>query len=348
MQMEMGVDRVVKTASTAEERSRLRDEAEVLRRAAHPGVVRVVAFTEGRLELERVGGGSLASRGDEPLEVTAGWGAALATTLADLHDVGCTHGSIDAGHVLFDADGRPVLCGFGRAAGGTGSEWQERVRRDVSALATLIRERLPPGAPRKLARALSKAAGGGGVGARRLARLLVEEVPGARIGAGGGVTGGGAPQRVRARRVAPRRRVAFAAVAAAVAGVSALVAVVASRAGGQPPAAPQVLAPPGLAGRYSLTVEEGERARVVTGDWTCSAPAERYPAVLDAASGAVWVFVAWPAPGRPLRGRLVARVAGATGLSVRKGPGGCDHLVVRRGAGAAVVVPAMPGLGRGG
>ena len=39
--------------------------------------------------------------------------AGAASTLADLHELGITHGRIDASHVLLGDNGRPRLCGFG-------------------------------------------------------------------------------------------------------------------------------------------------------------------------------------------------------------------------------------------
>lgn len=73
-------------------------------------------------------------------------GAALATTLADLHEIGVVHLAVEPEHVLIDGDGRPVLCGFGSAryACATSPEgWHqfgEWCRNDVMALAKLLAE----------------------------------------------------------------------------------------------------------------------------------------------------------------------------------------------------------------
>ncbi len=52
-----------------------------------------------------------------PVRAAAGAVAALAQTVADLHDLGVVHGRIGADRVIIGADGRPVLCGFASARG---------------------------------------------------------------------------------------------------------------------------------------------------------------------------------------------------------------------------------------
>ncbi len=94
-------------------------EAELLAAARHPGVVELVGV-EGSAErpilvTAPVDGPSLAAFGPLAAEEAAGLLAALASTLADLHDLGIVHGAVDADHVLVGSDGRPVLCGFERA-----------------------------------------------------------------------------------------------------------------------------------------------------------------------------------------------------------------------------------------
>jgi hypothetical protein len=122
---------VVKTATPAAV-DRLRLEIERLQRAAHPGVVAIVAVADPpacelrtRYAGEPVGGwaGTMAS--------VAGFGAAVATTLADLHGVGLVHGRIDASHILVGEDGRPRLCGFSHPGGTEPAD-------DVAALADVL------------------------------------------------------------------------------------------------------------------------------------------------------------------------------------------------------------------
>ena len=107
----------VKTARTADERSALRYEAELLQRCSHPGLVSVVRphdveerLEAGELWLRYAGDPVDRWRGD--LRQTAGLAAAIAATVGDLHDMDVVHGRLDGSHVLVGADGRPRLCGF--------------------------------------------------------------------------------------------------------------------------------------------------------------------------------------------------------------------------------------------
>src|SRR5437868_11038376 len=100
--------------------TRLAHEAEVLASAQHPGVVELVVREDDgtgvALVTGFVGPHSLDTLGPMSVERAAGLVAALAETVADLHEVGIVHGRIDPSHVLLGAGGRPVLCGF--AGGG--------------------------------------------------------------------------------------------------------------------------------------------------------------------------------------------------------------------------------------
>ena len=71
----------------------------------------------------------------------AGLVVALATTVADLHDLGVAHTRLTAEHVLLDHAGRPVLCGFGDAvvAADTGPLPVAVRAVDVAALGSLLR-----------------------------------------------------------------------------------------------------------------------------------------------------------------------------------------------------------------
>jgi hypothetical protein len=134
---------VVKTATPAAV-DRLRSEIERLRHAAHPGVVAVVDVVQAvdppacelrtRYAGEPVGGwaGTLAS--------VAGLGAAVATTLADLHGVGIVHGRLDPSHILVGGDGRPRLCGFSSPGGTAPAD-------DVAALAQVMSDLLDRARP---------------------------------------------------------------------------------------------------------------------------------------------------------------------------------------------------------
>jgi hypothetical protein len=115
MQVRVHVDVVEKVAETPSELDRLHREAATLRAAAHPGVVRLVAAADDRLTLNRIDGPTLSEVAQRSSQATAAWGAALCTTVGDLHDIGCVHTAICADHVILDQGGHPVLCGLGNA-----------------------------------------------------------------------------------------------------------------------------------------------------------------------------------------------------------------------------------------
>ena len=121
----------------------------MLRRMAHPGIVQLLG-TEGAdppdgLVLRTVSGGDLTALALPSVAVIAGLGAALATTVADLHAVGFSHGGIEASHVLLDEGGRPVLCSLGRSreASAGSPDGERRYDDDVRALATMLLHLLP-------------------------------------------------------------------------------------------------------------------------------------------------------------------------------------------------------------
>jgi hypothetical protein len=153
----------VKTATGADDVARLRLEAERLERAAHPGLVAVVGPATGGVDE------SLADRGaddgtDDSVEgrasaeirtrfagdpvthwsgsvgAVAGLGAAVAATLADLHDIGMVHGRLDATHILVGDDGRPRLCGLSHPDGAAPHD-------DVAALGLVLGEVLERATP---------------------------------------------------------------------------------------------------------------------------------------------------------------------------------------------------------
>jgi hypothetical protein len=110
---------VIKQATGAADVERLVREAAVLRAAAHPGVVEVLADRPLPGDVHElmlnVAGTRTAGDLHLPLAGAAGLVASLASTVADLHDLGIVHGRVRADHVVIDAGGRPVLCGFGEA-----------------------------------------------------------------------------------------------------------------------------------------------------------------------------------------------------------------------------------------
>ncbi|MST34877.1 hypothetical protein GHK86_19390, partial [Acidimicrobiaceae bacterium USS-CC1] len=145
-----------------------------LTRAAHPGVVRLLpAEGSDALWLRDVGSRSLAAL--TPLEPAAlcGLGAATATVLGDLHDLGIAHTAPTADHVLVDPDGRPVLCSFGRATRAT----PDAMALDVRLLADALAGAGGTGIPRRARKALERAGRcRRGYSARTLARELAAAV----------------------------------------------------------------------------------------------------------------------------------------------------------------------------
>jgi hypothetical protein len=159
----------IKTAVGADDVARLRLEAERLAGAAHPGLVAVVGNPAGegvdaagadRAAEQRVGeqgaddgvegrvsvelrtrfAGDPISHWSGSVGAIAGLGAAVAATLADLHDIGVVHGRLDATHILVGDDGRPRLCGLSHPGGPAPHD-------DVAALAQVLGEVLERATP---------------------------------------------------------------------------------------------------------------------------------------------------------------------------------------------------------
>ncbi|MGI8758494.1 MAG: protein kinase, partial [Acidimicrobiales bacterium] len=138
---------VVKQSGPGAGATRLRHEAEVLRRAAHPGVVELIDERSGddgtTLTTVFVGGGTLREhmgvRCD--LRLAARVAAVVAATLADLHDRGIAHGRLAADHVLVGAGGQAVVCGWAEAILATGAgAGAATANADVAAMGVLLRE----------------------------------------------------------------------------------------------------------------------------------------------------------------------------------------------------------------
>lgn len=138
---------VTKRASAGPGADRLRREADVLRRAAHPGVVELLGISDadGGAEMHTafVGGGTVAEHlGSVEAARATLVAAALATTLADLHDRGVAHRRVTADHVLVTDADRIRLCGFADAAvrSEAGACDPEHTAADVEAVAAMVRE----------------------------------------------------------------------------------------------------------------------------------------------------------------------------------------------------------------
>ncbi len=175
----------VKEATGAEERRRLDVERAILARARHPGVVELIERADeptSRLRTRWVDGVTLATCRSLDGPEVLGLGAALASTVADLHDLGIDHGAIAPEHVLVDPRGRPVLCGFGHASRRSiADRGRQDGRGDTVALCQMVRERLPEPPTRRLRRVLQVGGVGRSVSARQLARHLANPTLGARL-----------------------------------------------------------------------------------------------------------------------------------------------------------------------
>lgn len=187
----------IKTATHPDEIDRLQREAARLRRASHPGVVAVVSCGPvGRaVELRTRYAGDALGRWAGSLDRAAGLAAAVATTLADLHDIGLVHGRLDASHVLVGSDGRPRLCGFSgpgdarpaddvHALASLLDELLSRVAVDRRSPLALARSRGPAGDRRALSQVVSRAVdpvASRRPSARALAASILGAVPGADL-----------------------------------------------------------------------------------------------------------------------------------------------------------------------
>ncbi|MEY2475793.1 MAG: eukaryotic-like serine/threonine-protein kinase [Actinomycetota bacterium] len=343
---------------------RLRNEAAVLEAVRHPGIVELLGFTDeggvAELRTAEVDGPSLAGSEGLAQEEVAGLAAAIATTVADLHDAGVVHGALDASHVLLGSTG-PVLCGFG-AAGPPGVGRQPTD--DVDAVGRLVLELVDRGPVAEVARGLGPCTAREAAAAFR-ACIATAILPGRSP----------APQadgdaladllgRGRIRRRSPRSRLRWAAVPLVV--VLIVLVMVTLRAGDEPvasaaftptttaapmktttterPAPTATLVWPPATGP-APTIVVGERRFSVgrPGDLALAGPfgcgdSTDAAAVLRPSSGQVFVFPEAATPDHDTTGVEVAVVAGAVALDATDSPGGCRELVVQRSNGPAVPV----------
>lgn len=322
----------VRSAHESDARNRMRHEAETLARIDHDAVVEFVDHDEGppaRLRTAFVGPDTWRSRPPTATEVARGL-ASLATTLADLHDAGVTHRDLHAEHVLIGADGRLVLCGFGRS----GAADADGVETDVRALVALGTAAAPDaGDEREAVESVLAALEAGHDDLRSAARGLERR----RL-----------PPAVAASRFGRRPPVmAVAAISALLLGMAA-VAVAIGRTDPQPTetaslpitsALPPSTSPPttttttsappvvasGVAAGTPELVHQGRRYAigragdiVVTGDWDCDGTAT--PAVLRPETGEVAVFSSWPPAHASAAPTTLITVVGASELAVEDSP----------------------------
>lgn len=338
-----------KRAENAAEAEHLRQEALVLIAAQHPGVVHLLGSSDGALRLRLVDG-ILAS-------TTSGIAVALATTLADLHEIGVVHGALRPEHILVDQSGLPVLCSLGYGRTGVDPGGPEAAA-DVAALATVLLAGTDDPTQQRVLTAATTARSA--PNARQLAhRLALAPPPSGRQQARRLAS---TPGSRRVRRSAGngwnRRAVGVAAVVAVAVVVVGWVAATILMRRAHPSAddarpTPAATCPavdrgclpipdPGVlqvaTGRYRIG---GPGDVLVLGRWHCRSA---LPALLEPSTGELWVFDSWAVPGTARPARLLARVPGAVTLRVVPAPSGCDALRVtgRRGAGIVVHPGARP------
>lgn len=346
---------VVKRAAGPERAEALQREGDRLRRAAHPGVVPVVHSRRTADGWELVlahAGRPLSTSVPRPPREAAAIAASVASTVADLHDLGIVHGRLDASHVLLGAQGRTVLCGLGD---GTGAATRPD---DVAAIGRLLTALLGVGADpepmpdrrwrawrarpaweRKALLAVADLALADPPErrptARRLASALVDAVPMAE----------GAPDRsmpeepdpidrlrpahAAVPEPAPRGLTTALAVASLVAGTMIVVGVAGLRDRSPEPAAAAAITATAAPVEGSVLTVDGRRYRVgepgdhlLVDDWWCDGGPT--PALLRPSTEEVFVFQGWAESG-PLSVRPVATVDGATALVSQEG-NGCPTL----------------------
>ncbi len=110
---------IIRSASTPAGAAALRREAEMLERAAHPGVIRFLDLRTGEstteLRLAAAGDNSLADSAPRDLDAGLRLVAAVAATVSDLHRAGVVHGSLTPDAIVLSARSGPVIGGFARA-----------------------------------------------------------------------------------------------------------------------------------------------------------------------------------------------------------------------------------------
>ena len=332
----------VKASDDAARSARLRHEADLLSRLDHPGVVRLIDFTEGPPAVLRTAfvGPDTWLHHAPVGEFRAPALAALTATVADLHESGIAHGALEAAHVLVGEKHRPILCGLGDGS----TACDAGITDDRRALAALIDQLGTDDALLAQARADLEDPS---VSLRAVVRRLDMQ--------------SSAP--VSSNRRFPRlppavepRQFALPVIAIAVALF--LVAGALRLTGGDgsvtavippPPTAPPTttttapapLPSPSVPAPDAPTIDhEGRRYAVgesgdvvVLGDWTCDGVPT--PAVLRPETGEVAVFVGWPTPGAHIEPEVVTTVEGAESFVPDSRP--CPSIRVRTTGGSRII-----------
>ncbi len=314
----------------------VRAEAAVLQRIDHPGVVSLVSFADGDIpELRtRYVGTETWARTVPSTDAAARRGLAIvAATVADLHDLDIAHGALTPDHVIVDPDGRPVLCGLGRAPEcDAAAELADRLA--FADLVRVVTDHLEPASSHPFDELVDGIAAGQTTMRGAAETLASFDREGADPAARG----------TRRRLIAVPAGIAAAAVAVAVlvvgrdgagpsdpvdAAPAELVTPTTASVMIAPPTTSRALPPspsppssiPEATAPFSGNefVHEGRRYGLgtsgditVIGDWNCDGIAT--PALLQPGPGLVAVFESWPEPGASIAPTATASVPDAIDL----------------------------------
>ena len=350
----------------------LRRRAERLAEARHPGVVELLGATEseGALEVRTAPAeGTPLAQAVLDHDELAGVVAAVATTLADLHDRGVVHGALTAEAVVVGSDGCPVLHDLAADVAGIVSA------DDVAALGILLDGLATDGPLADVAAWARQPDPARRPSARALAAAVAARVPGARLpGAPAGPTAA-TPSLASLLPAPPRRvlrpgRLLLAVVLAGVltaaglwlatpsagpstgpssgagtdrraAEVTPPTTVTTRRVAGSSSttaALPVAVWPPATVVHDGRLFAVGQRDDVVVvADWGCTGTTAA--AVLRPATGEIWLFDGWVDAGEEATAVPAGRVEGGVSAVAADGDGdGCTDLVVTDASGGTSVV----------
>ena len=332
----------------------------MLRRARHPGVVAVAEFVDDdgltRLALTPVDGTTLAEAPPTDALAALRFAAALARTVADLHEIRIAHRHLRPDHVLVTGDGRPMLCGFADASDEPTDEDRRIDACSLRDLVELLAVHVESATSPRAAAALRSLAAD--------LRSLDEPWSAAELATRAGraatvvsrTTRPGSRPR-RPHRPAPRcvRRVgAFALgpmiVLAVVIGLTRHVGETASgvpaatTAPGPAPGPAPGRAQEPVGARPAVRFTAGGAAyevgvlgdQIVVADWTCTGEASAV--LLRPSTGEVFLFATLPTVDETMTGRRLATVPDATELITTATDGACPEVAVKNRAGTTHVI----------
>ncbi len=335
----------------ADQADRCRAEAALLARLEHPGLVPFVDLVDHgdtcELHTGYMGTDTWARTPPATDHALIDGLAAVASTVADLHDLGVTHGALLVEHVIVGHDQRPFLCSLGDARPVDPSTEAD----DMAGLAGLIRQlsHLAEGDLRSPFNEIADRAATGEL----TARGLTDEINRLRL-------------RTQESTTHRRRLVVVAAVVGVV--IVGALAVVMDRSGTSEAALPTVS--PSTSAPSSTTtstrptttqapafdldsaspaiefIHEGRRYGLgqpgdlaVLGDWDCDGT--QTPALFQSATETVAVFNRWPAPGESADADYVGPAPGATAIDADHN-GDCHRLRIIDPSGSSLFVPEIP------